>query len=529
MISRAALAEPSAEGAPPKPSGSLLDLLMHDHEQVELRHSLALSTATDESRPAVIDLYFFIPRNIGVSALNYPRDDFYADLNCFMRLDLPGMSLEELADDQSGQSPLVSLRRSLDRLAQGDWHDPFASVAVKLFGHLFTESVKDESARLAALLREVARSGTEERWAALDAVDRFGQTARRALRAFRGARRRFEPFVHAFPVLDTFRATDEYCSLYFDSILANLVTGVRTARPRRDGQGFVAKLEQVLARHAVAEGIYRARTGYLNHGAKTAHGEYFAYRLSTLKKAVQQALYIDSGRIRKETFIRNVTGLVAAGLAATWAVVAQLPQRLEHLPSVLQTLLVALPVVAYMAKDRIKELTREWLTRRIRGYDHQLELRAGALADAGLGELTGSIQETTRFVATDQIPSAVRSLRLAQRTVAPAAQLEEVILHHRRTLTFVEADRAGAQAGFGFRQILRLNLRHFLTRLDDPEQRSSHFAVDQRRFVESTLPKVYHLNLVVSVVEGGNQIAPRRWRIVLNKQGIVRIEPVASR
>src|SRR5262245_39364294 len=109
------------------------DLSAHDQQQIELKQTLPLSNI-GQSQPWFLDLYFFIPRNIGVSSINYPRDDFYADLNHFMRLDLPGMSLRELANDQDGPSPLVSLRRCLDRLAQGGKYDPFAQVAVKLFG-----------------------------------------------------------------------------------------------------------------------------------------------------------------------------------------------------------------------------------------------------------------------------------------------------------------------------------------------------------------------------------------------------------
>jgi hypothetical protein len=360
----------------------------------------------------------------------------------------------------------------------------------------------------------------------LDEVDGFGNAARAALAGLRGAQRRFEPFAHALPVLDSFRATDEYASLYLDTTVALLIAAVREVGPCFDGQGFLSRLEQVLARHAGAESRYRAQAGYLNLTARRVNGEYFTYRASALKKAVQQALYVGSGRLQKEKFIRNVTGLVAAGLAATWAVVAQLPQRVQHLPPFLQSTLVALPVVAYMAKDRIKELTREWLMRRVRGYDHELELRAGALADGGLGELTGTIRETTRFVSPEQAPASVRRLRVVQRTVAPVGQTE-VVLHHRRTLRLESTDRAGAAAGFGFRQILRLNLRHFLTRLDDPQQRWHHYAPDRRRFLAAALPKVYHLNLVVALREGASETL-RRWRIVLNKQGIVRIEPVGA-
>src|SRR5207249_342127 len=97
--------------------------------------------------------------------------------------------------------------------------------------------------------------------------------------------------------------------------------------------------------------------------------EYFAFRQSFLKKAVQQALYVDTRRLAGDTFVRNATGAVAAGLAATWALVAQLPMQIKDLPPTTQTVLLGAPVVAYIAKDRIKELTREWLSRRVREFD----------------------------------------------------------------------------------------------------------------------------------------------------------------
>jgi ribosomal protein S5 len=67
-------------------------------------------------------------------------------------------------------------------------------------------------------------------------------------------------------------------------------------------------------------------------------------------------------------------------------------------------------------------------------------------------------------------------------------------------------------------------MRHFFTRLDDPEQRESHYAVDEGRFVRVALPKVYHINLIARVSTGGRRILLKRCRIVLNKDGIVRLE-----
>jgi hypothetical protein len=243
---------------------------------------------------------------------------------------------------------------------------------------------------------------------------------------------------------------------------------------------------------------------------------------------VQQALYVESGRLANDQFIRNVSGVIAASLAATWALVAQLPQNVANLHPVLQTAVLGLPIFAYAMKDRIKELTKDWITRRIRGFDNEVEIRAGALAEAGLGRVSGRIQETQRFIEPSDAPEEVMRMRTALRTVRNADTAGESVLYYNRRLVLGMDAEGPSPEGLAFRQIVRLNLRHFFTRLDEPEQQESHYAVDEGRFVRVALPKVYHINLIVRVRSGGRRILLKRWRIVLNKAGIVRLETMLA-
>lgn len=509
------LAAPSAATA--------LNLTTHDHEQIEVQHTHDLLPRA-RARPLDLELFFFIPRNVGVRADNYPRDEFYGDLTHYMRLDLPDLSLEELADDRAGRSPLVALYAQLDRLSAGTHRLPPIAVEVKLFGHIFTEATRDRTTILLEQLATLPTRALEDRWRYLDEVDRFAEEARAALCALRRAERRVEPFAHGLRVMPVFRTTDEYTSLFLDGAFALLAESARDEPRFYDGSGFVARLAQVLARHAEAESTYRRRAGYLNLDLRDGGSEYFAYRQSFLKKAVQQALYVESGRLQNDRFIRNAASMVGASLAAVWALVAQLPQNVAHLSPLAQSALLGLPIVAYVAKDRIKELTRDWLTRRIRGYDSEIEIQAGALAEAGLGRVSGRIRETSTFIESAEVPEEVTRMRTALRTVRNADTAGESILYYHRGLDLGMGDDGPAPEGLAFRQILRLNLRHFFTRLDEPEQRESHYAVDEQRFVRVALPKVYHINLIARVQSGGRRILLKRWRIVLNKAGIVRLE-----
>jgi hypothetical protein len=513
------LAAPSAATA--------LNLTAHDHEQIEVQHTHDLLPRS-RARPLDLEMFFFIPRNVGVSAENYPRDEFYGDLTHYMRLDLPDLSLQELADDQRGRSPLVALREQLDALSRGAQRVPPIAVEVKLFGHIFTEATRDRTTVLVEQLAQLPDRPLEDRWRFVDEVDRFATEALAALGALRRAERRVEPFGHGFRVMTVFRTTDEYASLFLDGALALLAETAREEPRLYDGSGFVARFAQVLARHAEVESRYRRRAGYLNLDLRAGGSEYFAYRQSFLKKAVQQALYAESGRIKDDQFIRNAASMIGASMAAVWALVAELPKNVAHLSPIAQSALVAAPIIIYVAKDRIKELTRDWISRRIRGYDNRVQIQAGALAEAGLGRVSGIIEESTSFRKASGVPEEVMRMRTALRTVRNVDASEESVLHYHRRLELAISDEGTAAPGLAFRQILRFNLRHFFTRLDEPEQHESHYAVDEARFVRVALPKVYHLNLIVRVRSGGRRILLKRWRVVLNKAGIVRLEPALA-
>ena len=64
----AVLGTPSARTA--------LNLTRHDHEQIEVQHTHDLLPLS-RTRPLDVELYLFIPRNVGVRADNYPRDEFF--------------------------------------------------------------------------------------------------------------------------------------------------------------------------------------------------------------------------------------------------------------------------------------------------------------------------------------------------------------------------------------------------------------------------------------------------------------------
>jgi hypothetical protein len=119
-------------------------------------------------------------------------------------------------------------------------------------------------------------------------------------------------------------------------------------------------------------------------------------------------------------------------------------------------------------------------------------------------------------------------MRRARRTVQGAKVLSEEVLHYHRQLD-ISAERSDAAMpqDYWVRDILRLNMRHFLVRLDDPMDKVAYFDLAHRTFATAGFSRVYHVNLVVQTEHQIGAHVERRvegFRVVLNQKGIVRVE-----
>lgn len=520
------MADPASRVRPPRPAAPCVHLEAHDYEQLalEIRHAPGSATAGGTHD---VELFLFIPRNVGLTAANYPGADFYHDLTTYLRLDLPELGLPDLC--ASPRSPLRMLEVHLAELAHGQATADAIGIAVKLFGHEFTEAVHRERERLWSLIRAATCPEAAHRtWHGelMAGVHELATTARAALERLREAKHEFSPFRRVAPdAWEVFQQTDEYTSLFLDDALATLAHEL-CARPELfDGSGWMPGVLQVLSTCAATEAEYRHAQGFVNlEYASGTNREYFLYRRSLLKKAVQQALWVTTRRRQVDSYLRNAAGMVAAGIAATWALIAQLPARFSSLSPLAQTLMFVLPVVAYIMKDRIKEMTKEWMIRRMRAYDLETELIGSQLARSGLGSLHGTLREKVSFL--DQAPDDVLEIRQRGRWIAGTWIGGESVLVYRRRLEILASPEAQPRSTdeLALRQIIRLNLRHFMTRLDERDQIVRHYEPSIGGFSTHEIAKVYHLNVVARVGGQDQEVHLHRWRVVFSREGIERIE-----
>jgi hypothetical protein len=507
---------------------------IHDRQQLELRFNYEIGKLPGRHRYQ-LDAYLFVPKPVGLNSSNYSRDQFYADVTALMRLDAKPLPLDELARVDAPASPLFDLTQMIEsfRVSRRPPTVTPLIVQVKLYAYLYTTGVHTEIAVVKARLAELAEGPEPEARARIEREVAGALTRMRdALWAYRTVRARFWPFemLADRTFADAMRTSDEFMSLFLEERIALLALSLDEDPRYVDGSGSAARLRLRFMALAREEAAYRAKYGYLNLTKPAEQGEYGEYRLSLLKKSVHNALYLDARAVSSDHYFRNAISVIGAALAAIWALAATPSRMFSSLGGGTPILLFVGAVFAYAVKDRVKNLTNEFLMRRLRQHDHMAWIEGRSLAAMGLGMLRIRLREAMAFLSSTSVPREIRDLRLSRRTVRFAEAGQEEVIHYKKELLIKKPSGAQIPEGFRVRDILRLNVRHFLVRLDDPIDPVAYFDPALGAFAAAKLPKVYHVNVVLRVQRFDDEKHGierfERHRVVINKEGIVRVDLV---
>jgi hypothetical protein len=500
-----------------------------DRKTLEVRQFYAIPRETDREHSYELHAYFYFPRSFGIHDGTWGQEAFYRDANLFMRLHAPDLRLSELADLEHPTSPASILRRQLPMLLED--HAP-TSESLDALAKMLGAELADAATVAVRRLRSELRRAT----ARLDVARLVGDVERLcdevldALSAVRRLRAKARAYRSVAPptLLPSLAFAEEYASAVVDEKLAELAGEVDRCPSLRDGKGTAVRMRLLLAR--TAEQVTRRR---VEQGFAVPWGdapEYFTYRLGLLKKELQRALYVDTRALATDPFYRNTAAMVAAGLAATWATLAQIPLWTGGLTTSGGMLFLGAAVGAYILKDRIKEWVRNSLTRRFLKWDHDRRIVGNAMQRVGLGAFGGRAMERVRWAKDDDVPPHVTALRVSHRTVRGVTPELEHVLHYERKVTLYQDGDEQMPVGFGVQELFRLSLDEIVKRLDDPDDTVTYYDHGVGSFHEAKMPKVYHLNLILDAKDlaTGAQVQSR-WRVVVNQQGIVRVDPVLER
>lgn len=477
-------------------------ITIHDHFQFEIKLNLPFAEGRDQ-RAHRVETYFFIPNTLYVTPETLSREDFLGRLKNYIRLRIPWVPLERL-DEPEG--PLGRYRRLLAELAAG---------GATIGREQYEDHVKVFCLAAQRALRAQAFK------AAASPAERAPDTAREFLRQSALLLERYRallPAAHGCAFGDSPAPAhgDEFLSIVVCHNAFRIMERLEGAAGDRRCDEAHAEVADFLR----TEQAYRATLPGATLPEIWSDNESYVFRWSMLKKYMSSALFLEIRERRDNRFWQQVVYSLAAGAAMIFATGIAFIWQGKY-GSLSGPLFMAL-IISYIFKDRMKDLLRtsmsSWLRRVL--ADRKLAVYRNITSPVGV------CKETFAYVSPDKLPPEIAALRdkVHMVDVSNAFRRESVIRYHKE---IIFTKRAGRQAERGFSDgmvdITRMGVHPFLRYMDEPEEALYALEGDACRRIKGS--KVYHVNMirVRTDAEGEHR---RRYRIVLDRNGIKRIERV---
>jgi hypothetical protein len=435
-----------------------------------------------------VETYFFVPRSLGLDVHAYPREQFYADVQAYIRFKTPHVSLVALADADDRRSPLQRARRlvqqangELETLAPGQ-----LSHELRLLGCMVRANLRDTATDICAKIDRLDDPGAHPVLAqdVREAIARLLHDMAVLITAFRALRPDFLQPKRPPWLGELFEYVDEYLSISAESYLTTVLSGLDAHEGLRR---VLADTRAELVERVVAEQRHRLGAGYKSVLDPDGENRSYVYRKSALKKFMSSVLFLE---IHKEWLRAYFSGLLSP-----------------------------------------------WL------YDYSVHIH-----DPVAGVIVGRCRESFGFLSPSQVPPEILRRRHADsRSVLEPESKPEVVMKYVKDVTLLGRRIARTHGRMSdVNDIIRFNVSGFLSRMDEPRQIVATYSSELDGVTAVSCPKVYHVNLVmVLTAEGPTALGRRkvpdpsrspsrspkvvsieRFRVILDKRGIRSLQVV---
>ena len=456
-----------------------------------------------------VDTYFFLPNELLINPDTYAGRDFQKHLKTYIRLGCPARTLEALA---APNGALEKLRRTLLVLAdetQGK-ENPQKLLgryesAVKRMALLYQRSL---SMSVKTLLKRAESMTDAELHASIEALFTSAKIVRSGFRDLRLAAERCEERVesHAFDLCNEF-------------ISISTAKAVSRLYERLEG-----RCANVVDRFWLEEKLYRESRYPGTIARSSADRERVLYRWRAVKKYVESLLYFDVRRRDGETLLAHSLYGAAAAVSMLFATIVAFVWQSRY-GSLSLNLFFAM-ILAYIFKDRIKEVLRAKLLRRFREWLPDRRLRIMRTGTAGTE--IGRCDETFDFLSSKQIPPEVARLRRDAKEPPFSFMTNgrtEQVFRYRKTVDLAVSEAVLQFTERQFVDITRFNLSDFLRNIDNLYSSLPELDLDEPE--PARAPKTYHIYMAREITVD-NRRTLELCRICVSLDGIRSLEQMVA-
>ncbi len=496
---------------------------VHDSNHFEVKLEYAIGSQ-GRSRYNV-DYYFFVPASLGVNKHTYRDQQFFSDVQAYIRFKTPTKPMASLAGDPS---PLQDIRDLIERVRakprDGELLQEM-SYQLRMFGCIVRANIRDRTRALREMLSDLNEQKTANEVLISD-VGHICDTLIKDIEHVLGEWRELRPdFVDGrLPraVNETFAYVDEYLSLVIEMKMAAVVRRIDAVEIPLDGS--LDAHRRVSRDLIIIERKYRQSAGYSTVDRED-EDDHFVYRQGLLKKFLTSVLWLDLSKEKEGKQAANMGAAIAAGCAMFFALMATLYAGERY--GLNSWNFIAAGVATYILKDRIKDWMKTFLGMRFSRFlaDYSIHVR-DPLTNARIGRC----RESFGFVDSGDIPDNVLGLRMrdAKASIESMAK-PEVIMHYSKQVNLRGKDMIERMhlEDNNVNDIVRFSLSQFLARADDPTSSIPYYVEDADLVERRKFRKVYHLNLVMVMRSKGNGRATlKRVRVIFDKNAIRELQEV---
>lgn len=497
------------------------DFKIHDKYQLEIK--LDYSLIENKNTHYQVYTYFFVPFSLGISPNRFSPDEISSYILNYIRLKTPPFNLDEFLGNEL--SPILVVK---DLLQVPDWRkDPEINKQIieqlKLLGAMIKTALRDHL----DLIHDRLVNAPSDDAAMLylkSLISHYIKGVTKVGKAYRKFIKYFNAAYTAPEVFEAYKLTDESLSIQFEDGAVDIYRMLAEYFQDQAQTDLVQSFREDLSALAQDEIAHRLSLGYKSILKENENNEEFVHRVSILKKYSADVLHLQIAEQKEGVLLEQLGFAVAAGLAMFFATVVAFYFQSNY-GSLTFPVFIAL-VIGYMFKDRIKELMREWIAGALLGrfFDHRIDIRK-----EGLKQKLGRIKNKTFFLQPDRMPKKVVRKREETTEVGLTSGVagESVFCHAReinlRANAFKNIFSSGLKVG-GINDILRIDVRFLLNRMDEPTERCYQLDRDGVRSLDAH--KVYY----AFVVSKYKSLLPYKetlytlHRVALNRGGIIRVE-----
>ena len=447
---------------------------IHDRFSIEFKMGF-LADSKPQDNSFSVGMWIFVPEALDINPMTFSKTEFYRSVKSNIRLKTPSFKLSEIVNGKA--HPLNSVTSASD-----DDYD----YRLKLFCVVVKSAVRDA-------LKEINECKDLECQKKLcqDAI-KYGNY-----------------IIDVFYSLKT-STVHGHCGEYLCTRFLDMAFKImRCGQCLDESEKLIRKIYNICN----DEGYAQLEKDNPEHNAL------YLFRQNIIKKMIESELYLRAPQKKDGIIAQQVYFSLAAGVAMLFATGVGWAFQKTY-GNLTWPLFIAL-IVSYMMKDRIKELGRYYFSSRMNGksYDQKARISMG-------GRHIGWLKEAMDFILLEKVPEAVSYCRnFVHHFDTGNIQRESVIVYRKQVvLNRRKMDENQPYDYEGINDIVRIQMSPFLKKMDNPSQ-PAYILDDDGQMVTLQCERDYFLNIVMQYNYDSTTVY-KRFRIMVNRDGIKRIEPI---